>query len=356
MESRMRIGILIIVLLLALLIGYEGWSSYQRTQQVKEAHAKGLVYKAPETIPIREQTPTWQVPLFVLINYLAKAWVCLSVAFLIAGAIDFFIPKETIMKYLRARGPTPYLGGAFGGPLLSVCSCSIIPIFAGLYNRGAGLGPALAFLLAAPAINIAAVLLTVSLISWKIAVGRIILAFGAALIVSYLVGGIIFGKSRSNDNLPDLSLGIALEGAPLWEDLIGWMQSSWGFVRMILPLVLLGTFFIGIFRAFVPPETIGKYLGQGTLQTMLASIMGVVMYTPTLVEVPFVRALLEMGMGTGPALAFLLTGPALSLPSMLGVGRVVSWKIVLSYAFFMWIVGTLGGLIFAFFIPKVLLV
>jgi hypothetical protein len=120
-------------------------------------------------------------------------------------------------------------------------------------------------------------------------------------------------------------------------------------------LVLLGIFIIGIVKIFLTTEAIGKYLGPGLWQTALASVLGVVMYTPTLVEIPFIRELLNLGMGTGPALAFLLTGPALSLPSMLGVSKTIGWKKVLNYAVLMWILGIIGGLIFAWLVPQIIL-
>jgi len=139
----------------------------------------------------------------------------------------------------------------------------------------------------------------------------------------------------------------------LKNDLKEWLINVWDFVKKILPLVLIGIFIIGIVKIFLKPEIISRYLGQGLWQIALASIMGVVMYTPTLVEIPFVKELLGFGMGTGPALAFLLTGPALSLPSMLGVSRVIQKKIVFSYAILMFILGTFGGLIFAYLVPYI---
>jgi hypothetical protein len=138
-------------------------------------------------------------------------------------------------------------------------------------------------------------------------------------------------------------------------DLKEWLVNVWDFVKKILPLVLLGIFIIGIIKIFLTSKIISKYLGQGFWQTALASIMGMVIYTPTLVEIPFIRELLIMGMGTGPALVFLLTGPALNLPSMLGVSRVIRWKMVLNYALIMWILGIIGGLIFAFLVPQSIL-
>jgi len=121
---------------------------------------------------------------------------------------------------------------------------------------------------------------------------------------------------------------------------------------MVLPLILLGVICAGLVKAFLPPSVIIKYLGNGVLPIMLSSAIGVFMYTPTLVEVPLVRGLLESGMGTGAAMAFLLTGPALSLPSILGVCKIVKPRVPAVYATLMWICGTIAGLIFWFFVPK----
>ena len=127
---------------------------------------------------------------------------------------------------------------------------------------------------------------------------------------------------------------------------------SWEFVKLVLPLIILGVIGAGLVKAFLPPSFTIKYLGNGILPVMLASAIGVLMYTPTLVEIPFVRGLLESGMGTGAALAFLLTGPALSLPSMLGVCKIIKPKVVVLYATLMWICGTIAGLAFRYFVPR----
>jgi uncharacterized membrane protein YraQ (UPF0718 family) len=346
--KRISFGLLVIFLLLAGLVIYEWNGAYARSRMLEEG--KPL---PPDPFPVTGETPWWLIPLYTLGNYLLKAWVCLGVAFLIAGAIETFIPKQLIIRHLSSKSIKAYLIAAFGGPLLSVCSCSIIPIFAGIYRRGAGLGPALAFLLATPAINPAAIILTLSLISWEVAAGRIILAFSAALVVSFIVANLIFRKTGSSGTKFDMEVPDE-EFVPK-DSLREWATNTWLFVKKILPLILAGIIIVGVIKIVLTPEIIVAYLGQGIFQTMLASAMGVVVYTPTLVEVPFVRGLFEMGMGSGPALAFLLTAPAISLPSVLGVSRVISWKVVLSYALLMFIIGTAGGLIFAYFVPSVTL-
>ena len=347
-NKRLIFGVLLILLLLVILVGYEWYSAIKKSGLIEQ----GIFPKEP--FPILPGTPWWQIPFLTLLSYLEKAWFCLGMAFLIAGAVQTFIPKESIIKHLGRRNPKAYLIAAFGGPLLSVCSCSIIPLFAAIKKRGAGLGPAITFLLAAPAINPAAIILTFSLLSWKFVVGRIVLALSAAIITGLLIDR-IWGKEDSKE-ISTLKVEYQEKPLLILADLIEWLKNVWDFIKKILPLVLLGIFIIGIVKIFLTSEVISKYLGQGFWQIALASIMGVVMYTPTLVEIPFVKELLGFGMGTGPALAFLLTGPALSLPSMLGVSKVIKWKIVLNYALIMWIVGIIGGLIFAYFLPHILLI
>lgn len=343
---RVVFGIILILLILGILVGYEWYGAFKKSRLIEQ----GIFPKEP--FPILPGTPWWKIPFLTLLSYLTKAWFCLGMAFLIAGAVQTFIPKEMIIKHLGRRSIKAYFIAAFGGPLLSVCSCSIIPLFAAIKKRGAGLGPAITFLLATPAINPAAVILTFSLLSWKFVVGRIVLALLAAIITGAILETIWTTEEEKAGALSQLKIEYQEKSLNLKEDLKEWLLNVWDFVKKILPLVLLGIFIIGIVKIFLTSEVISKYLGQGFWQIALASIMGVVMYTPTLVEIPFVRELLILGMGTGPALAFLLTGPALSLPSMLGVSRVIKWKMVLNYASIIWILGIVGGMIFAYFVPR----
>jgi hypothetical protein len=347
--KRIIFGTILILLILGILVGYEWYGAYKKSKLIE----KGIFPKEP--FPIQPNTPWWQIPFLTLLQYLTKAWFCLGMAFLIAGAIETFIPKELIIKHLGRRSPKAYFIAAFGGPLLSVCSCSVIPLFAAIKKRGAGLGPAITFLLATPAINPAAIILTFSLISWKFAIGRIILALSAAIITGAILEAIWTTEEEKKGLLSQLKVEYQEKSLNLKEDLKKWVINVWDFVKKIFPLVILGIFIIGIVKIFLTSQVISKYLGQGFWQTALASILGVVMYTPTLVEIPFVRELLVLGMGTGPAIAFLLTGPALSLPSMLGVSKVIGWKQVLNYAILMWILGIIGGLIFAWLVPQVIL-
>lgn len=349
--NRTIVGVVIIILLLGSLVTYEWSKAFTKAQEAE--HGKEI----KDPFPVTKSTPPLEIVLYTLANYLLAAWACLTIAFLIAGAFETFLPRSLIIKHMSGKGIKSYLVGAFGGPLLSVCSCSIIPLFAGIYRGGAGLGPALAFLLAAPAINVAAVLLTLSLISWEVAVGRVILALSAALIVSFIVAKIFERKNKAGikDKEVEQVMMLEEEERTLKGAFREWMENTYFFVKKILPPVLLGIIIVGIIKIFLSPDIVAKYLSNGTLAILFASFVGVLLYTPTLVEVPFTRGLMELGMGTGPTMAFLLTAPALSLPSMLGISRITGWRIPLTYAVLMFVMGILGGTIFSFLVPSIIL-
>jgi len=346
-SKRLLFGLILIFVILGILVFVEWHNAFVKTRLIEQ----GIFPKEP--FPISPGTPWYLIPFYTLLSYLAKAWFCLGMAFLIAGAVETFIPKEMIIKHLGRKSPKAYLIAAFGGPLLSVCSCSIIPLFAAIKKRGAGLGPAITFLLATPAINPAAIILTFSLLNWQFVLGRIVLALTAAIITGLILETLWTTEEEKAGLLNQLKVDYQEKPLNLKADLKEWLLNVLGFIKKIFPLVLLGIFIIGIIKIFLSSQVIGQYLGQGFWQTALASILGVVLYTPTLVEIPFTRELLSLGMGTGPALAFLLTGPALSLPSMLGVSKVIGWKKVLNYALVMWLLGIIGGLIFAYFVPMI---
>jgi len=349
MDRRTIFAIGVLVLIFAVIIVYE-WSGAWTGVKVTMAENKVITARLLE----ENKIPVHMFLVFTIIDYAKHSWLCLLLAFIAAGALQEFAPRDKVIKLMGSgRGFAPYAVAGCGGPLLSMCSCSIIPIFGGLYMRGAGLGPAITFLLAAPAFNPAAILLTLGLLGWKFAVARIVIAITAGILVGYATDRIF--KNRLPEPEPvridTEPNGILQEKQGLGRRLFNMALYSWEFVKMVLPLILIGVICAGLVKAFLPPSLIIKYLGNGLLPIMLSSAIGVFMYTPTLVEIPLVRGFLESGMGTGAAMAFLLTGPALSLPSILGVCKIVKPRVPAVYATLMWIFGTIAGLAFWFFVP-----
>lgn len=126
-----------------------------------------------------------------------------------------------------------------------------------------------------------------------------------------------------------------------------WMMETWRFVKLIFPVLLVGVFIAGAIKAILPPEWIARYVGGNSVQAnFLASILGAFMYFSTLTEVPIVKALTDLGMGQGPALALLLAGPALSLPSMLAIRNIMGTKKTLVYVLLVVLMATLTGYVF----------
>ncbi len=129
----------------------------------------------------------------------------------------------------------------------------------------------------------------------------------------------------------------------------GWMRETWRFTRMIFPWLLGGVFAAGMLKVLIPDAWIGAAVGGNSIgSNFTASIFGALMYFATLTEVPIIKAFTEMGMGQGPALALLLAGPALSLPNMLVIRRIMGWKRTLTYIGLVVVMATLTGWLYGF--------
>lgn len=134
-----------------------------------------------------------------------------------------------------------------------------------------------------------------------------------------------------------------------WEEIKSWLSETWWFVRIIFPLLLAGVFIVGIIGAILPQEWIETWLGgEGLRQSFLATMIGAVTYFATMTEAPFVDTLMSLGMGKGPALALLLTGPGISLPNWLAIAKVFGVKKALVYVPTIIVLGTLVGWIAGF--------
>lgn len=337
--------------------------------------------------------------LIALKDYIAlHVLTCLIPAFLLAGAMVTFISKEAIVRYMGAaaskiRSFALAAGGSF---FVAACSCTVIPVSSGLYYSGAGIGPAFILLWVAPAANILALIYTGAILGSKMVLVRI----AAALIMAFLVGWIMssafhveergralaapvtLNPERSQKSKlmgrSDLILILLLIGALLapnylvqkgpylykvivWavgmmlafgyaffaksrEEIRRWLGETWWFVRIIFPLLLVGVFIVGIIGRILPEEWIRTWLGGGSLRaSFLATLIGGVSYFATMTEAPFVDTLMKLGMGPGPALALLLTGPGISLPNWLAVARVFGAKKASVYIVSIVILGTLVG-------------
>ncbi|MDD1683940.1 MAG: permease [Methanoregula sp.] len=344
-----------------------------------------------------------------LIDYLtAHVLTCLIPAFFIAGAMNALLNKESITQYLGAKTPLykAYPIAVVSGLLLAVCSCTILPLFAGIKKKGAGIGPAIAFLYTAPATNILAIALTWSVIGADFALARIILSITFAVIIGLVISTLF---RETPPDTPPTPLGCAcgpaaagkggqknvvlfigtlvallfvgtwnlfmenrLAGIPLrfiilpflilviifeawrWfnsDQQHAWLEETWSFMRTIFPLLFIGIFVAGMLSALLPEGILGTYLGSNTVSAnLIAVLFGTFMYFPTLVEVPMAKMFLDLGMARGPLLAYVLADPVISLPSILVVRKFMGTKQTIAYVLLIVFFCTLAGLIYGSFV------
>lgn len=349
-----------------------------------------------------------------LIEYLqAHVLTCLVPAFFISGAIAVLVSKGTIIKYFGA-GTKKWLSygvASISGAILAVCSCTILPMFQGIYKRGAGIGPAFAFLFSGPAINVLAIVFTASVLGFDIGLARAVSSILMAVVVGLIMAAIFErGKSKTEAVAPVaaqvetgartrpkyvspvffaflvailvigatglISLEIRLAVVYLLtiavavllifyytrDEVKSWGHETWWVTKKIFPILLAGTFIVGIIGGIAanftpshdPATAVGEltqpYLGNNSLPAvLLASVIGALLYMPTLLEVPIIGTLFGYSSGlmaSGPALALLLAGPALSLPSMIVLVRMVGWKKAGVYIGLVVIVATMIGMLY----------
>ena len=381
---------------------------------------------------------------------------CLIPAFFIAGAIAVFISQASVIKYLggKAKKTVAYSVGALSGAILAVCSCTILPLFAGIYKRGAGLGPAIAFLYSGPAINILAIILTGRILGIEFGIARAV----GAVVFSVVIGlsmQFLFRKEEAEKQAAAMATPVPEDGKSIWKTAIPialmvlvlvfanwgkpgslsietvsgdtivatragetseavlvklqdsdsitsiakseiesleyapspytsihsnrfyiagfflllltvlmllwyskseaqeWGGSTWTYAKLILPYLFGGVLIAGFLlgrpghTALIPPEWISSAVGGNSwASNLVASLAGALMYFATLTELPILQGLMGSGMGDGPALALLLAGPALSLPNMLVIRKVLGTKKTLAYVSLVVIAATLTGKLF----------
>ena len=363
-----------------------------------------------ELLPFRN--PVFET--LALLRWYAREHVllCLIPAFFIAGAISVFIKQAAVIKYfgVKAKKILAYSIASVSGTILAVCSCTVLPLFSGIYKRGAGLGPAIAFLYSGPAINVLAIIMTARILGWQLGLARAIGAVAFSILIGILMHFIFIKEEKARHANGSFALSEEREERPLWKnglyfisivailvfanwgkpqegdtglwsfifglkwyitaiflitlgimltrwfkknELREWTKTSWNFANQIMPLLFWGVLIAGLLlgrpggEGIIPSKFITTLVGSNSLfANFFASIAGAFMYFATLTEVPILQGLIGAGMGKGPALALLLAGPALSLPNMLVIRGVIGTKKTVVYVSLVVIMATISGVLF----------
>jgi len=385
---------------------------------------------------------------------------CVVPALFIAGAITTFLSQASVMRYLgpKANKLLAYSVASVSGCILAVCSCSVLPMFAGIYRLGAGLGPATAFLYSGPAINVLAIFLSARVLGFDIGLARALGAIAFAVLIGLLMAS-VFRKEEKKKAEADLHMPeSADDGRPLWktglyflsmilflvfsdwynpgaatvtlndgtemgvhvryetrdsvtvqlynnqgeaegavktysrteiariqpvpsltlsiyqvrwylagilllaiiamvsswfsrDEISQWMEASWDFAKLLVPLLFGGVFVVGFLSVFIPEQQVASLVGDNSLfSNFFASVVGAVFYFATLTEVPITEVLMKLGMVKGPALALLLAGPAVSLPNLLVIRKIMGTQKTLVFTGFVVVMATITGMIFGYFV------
>ena len=305
---------------------------------------------APQSKPVDlRRLPVWQIPIVYLVDYFSHGTICLLFAFTVAGLIYEFVPKEAITKYMGGGRMVGY-GLALGiAPFLTVCSCTMVPLFGGILYAGSGVGPAITFLLMAPAANILTILLTGEMISWEVAGVRILASAAVALVSGIIISKTPWGREVEKEHLvvnTEATAKVEIVKPPLDERLWAALKFAGYLAKQILPFFILGLIAVSYLEAFLPEDIVGTYL-TGVTGILIASVLGGPLYTPTLVEVVLGKAMWDLGMSKGALLSWLM-GQPYDVANALAVSRIVNWKVVLTYMLTAWIGSVAFGLLYGF--------
>ncbi|NWG09300.1 MAG: permease [Nitrososphaerales archaeon] len=337
-RPRTALLLTFVVLVIAALV-YSRIMAYSLAPTIQPAHLQIL--------------PLWEIPLVYIWDYLTHGWICLLFAFVAAGLVYEFMPKSLITKHMGSGKVQGYALAAGFAPFFTVCSCTMVPLFAGILYTGAGIGPAISFLLMAPAANILTILLTGEILSWEIAVVRIIASLVTAVAAGVIISKTPWGKRIEAEHRPNL--GVATSSTetvkpPLDERLTGVLKFGGFLGRRILPYFFIGLLVVSYLVAFLPEELVATYL-NGVGGVLLASVIGGPLYTPTLVEIVLGRGLMDLGM-SGAAILSWLMGQPYDIPNMIATSRIVKWKVVLTYALIAWAFSVVLGLAYGLLMSK----
>ena len=385
---------------------------------------------------------------------------CVVPALFIAGAIITFLSKNSVMRFLgpNANPILAYAVASVAGCVLAVCSCSVLPMFAGIYQLGAGLGPATAFLYSGPGINILAIFLSARVLGFSIGAGRFIGAVAFSVIIGLLIatvfrkgekakaqvalqmpepegprrhigktaiflacmilflvfsdwynpGNVVvktnegqefkavvihetrdairfqlgedFGSDLSGDKITLAKIEIAeMQEQRTWvitihrfrwylaglcglgvlimawrwhtrDEIHEWMHNTWEFAKLLVPLLFGGVFVVGFVSMLLPEKQVAQWVGDNSLRSnVVASVIGAFWYFATLTEIPITQALMRLGMHKGPVMALLLAGPALSLPNILVIRKVMGNSRTIVFIVLVIVMSTMVGIFFGAF-------
>ncbi|MCG3413439.1 permease [Staphylococcus massiliensis] len=261
----------------------------------------------------------------------------------IVSLIQQVVSEEKIKRLLSKSNQTiSYILGMVFGAMTPFCSCSTIPILAGLLNSKVPFGPAMSFLIASPLMNPLMIFMLWALLGWKVAV-----IYFVVLAIFSILTGLVFSKM----NLSESYKGVNVKGDGFFANKTGSrfkqaLNDAWAFLYPMLPYLFIGVFIGAFIYGFVPETFITKYAsGDGIISVFIASVVGIPMYIRPETMLPIAEALASKGMSLGTVVALIIGGAGASIPEVVLLSKLFKKKFVISFVIAILVVAIATGLI-----------
>ncbi|MGI2314599.1 permease [Staphylococcus cohnii] len=261
----------------------------------------------------------------------------------IVSLIQQVVSEEKIKKLLsKPNKAVNYILGMILGAVTPFCSCSTIPILAGLLNSKVPFGPAMSFLIASPLMNPLMIFMLWALLGWKVAI-----VYFVVLAIFSILTGLVFSKM----NLAESYKGVNVKGDGFFANKTGSrfkqaLNDAWAFLYPMLPYLFIGVFIGAFIYGFIPEEFITKYAsGDGFISVFIASVIGIPMYIRPETMLPIAEALVSKGMSIGTVVALIIGGAGASIPEVVLLSKLFKKKFVVSFVIAILVVAIATGLI-----------
>ncbi len=336
---RSRRALISVLLLAGLVAGLVGYKSYGGLKRIRELRATGSLRLSPETL----QRPSGSELIATgaqTLAYLNIVWPALLFGVLISAGVHAVVTPQQLAAWFGQGVVKPQLSAAAAGAPLMLCSCCVAPMFPAVYRGSRRLGPSLAFTLAAPSLNPAAMLLSFLIFPLAVAGARLVLAIVLVVIVSALVAkvaGPVPVRAPAAGESPQPGDRVA--------DILRAYLRSFGHITVrTVPWIILGIWVSMLVANRIPLEAFASG-GPRVLIVTLVAAGALLLTLPTLFEIPLALSLLAVGAPAGAALAVLVAGPAINLASLLVIARSSHWKVAALIAAAVWTTAVAGGLL-----------
>lgn len=261
----------------------------------------------------------------------------------IVSLIQQVVSEEKIKRLLsKPNQAISYILGMVFGAMTPFCSCSTIPILAGLLNSKVPFGPAMSFLIASPLMNPLIVFMLWALLGWRVAI-----VYFVVLPIFSILTGFVFSKM----NLAESYKGVNVKGDGFFANKTGSrvkqaLNDAWAFLYPMLPYLFIGVFIGAFIYGFVPETFITKYAsGDGVIAVLIASVIGIPMYIRPETMLPIAEALVSKGMSLGTVVALIIGGAGASIPEVVLLSKLFKKKFVVSFVIAILVVAVATGLI-----------